>query len=715
MHDEHCASSDSTKPFTPSNYPTATTSEIEFYFVVDPTDATLAKLKLHGAPLSMWPGTKGGMQASPREARSIESFRVQRAEVDARLQQVGEQPLSDVEMFAVRIYTGPMFHKYGTPLAAALTRRASLVIRPPSMPRGRYNTTLRAKVSPDNPFFKSQAKICHNNTYKVSIAVLAAAVVKLGKIEQARLVYRAPGGALPTSFWKRNESGVMGGLEAAFMSTTTNMKEALNYANRGSAKVLFEIRQGLVARGASVMWLSQYPTEAEITFPPLTALEMSGSRIDGAVIIVELIASMRPPNSIEAGLESVHRLQQQRLLDEKAAAKRKNLVDMLVRERDEMADAIERLEAEMEAMSDQAALHQAQLDAAAHRSSIKLTASRVQTAMSRLQLEKQALSESQARLQVAQTVEERQQHERALAEQASRQAAQEKLVDELLTKLRQVETESIAREQATQSRSGAEARMRAVKSLLHMWRQDPELTELRARVDALEMERQAMLSASDEEGKGMVKAMGRAEISIMSNVVVARTLGELRAQSARGEHRPALLVVACFERVLELCHGGGGGGGFATDKKTVPSVVALMGVHGSHPMVQLRGCQALQTILNMPTTLQLSRESGALRAVVRALQMLTVPGIALLSHQVTSGQQESMQAVAKAVQECCDFDDPKTERWLGLPPKGWLALPRSWREQNDIVKATEGQEWVSSKQAWRPSRAGRKRVVSGKL
>lgn len=71
-------------------------------------------------------------------------------------------------------------------------------------------------------------------------------------------VYRAPGGALPNSFWARDpHTGVQGGLELAFMSTTVDKEEAMKYARRAPGMILFEIQQGFVARGASVAWLSQ--------------------------------------------------------------------------------------------------------------------------------------------------------------------------------------------------------------------------------------------------------------------------------------------------------------------------------------------------------------------------------------------------------------------------------------------------------------------------
>lgn len=71
---------------------------------------------------------------------------------------------------------------------------------------------------------------CLGNTYVNTLHVLCAAILKLGKITSSATVYRAPGGALPTSFWCKSPEGVQGGLELAFMSTTTAKNEAMAYA-----------------------------------------------------------------------------------------------------------------------------------------------------------------------------------------------------------------------------------------------------------------------------------------------------------------------------------------------------------------------------------------------------------------------------------------------------------------------------------------------------
>ena len=55
--------------------------------------------------------------------------------------------------------------------------------------------------------------------------------------------------------------GVKGGIENAFMSTTTDRKVAMNYAAGGGQKtgIVLEMQQGMVNRGADISWLSQAP------------------------------------------------------------------------------------------------------------------------------------------------------------------------------------------------------------------------------------------------------------------------------------------------------------------------------------------------------------------------------------------------------------------------------------------------------------------------
>ena len=337
MEAEHCDFADSPLPFDPGNYGYSTTAPVEWNFVVDPLMKTeqasnvlarvAAKLQalvnstnsaaptqvLHGWSNArqvfstrgsrgfrdVWPGTEG--RAVNRVARPLSFFAKKRAEIDAKLIKIGEQATSDEELFALRLYTGPMFVKYNSTLRGA-----------------------RAKGTAIEFMYTRWWDLCRGNTYSTTLHVISAAIVKLSKITQASKVYRAPGGALPPSFWHRNAtSGVQGGLECGFMSTTLNKEEAMKYARRAPGAVLFEIDQGFVARGASVSWLSQYPAEEEILLPPFTALEVANIQIEGAVVVCQLrpsLSSAVAASGLRTGADDIVAMQKMREnLREKAA------------------------------------------------------------------------------------------------------------------------------------------------------------------------------------------------------------------------------------------------------------------------------------------------------------------------------------------------------------------------------------------------------------
>ena len=94
-----------------------------------------------------------------------------------------------------------------------------------------------------------------------TLHVLNSCIVKLSKLTRVCKVYRGmKGGVLPEMFWKANEYNVRGGVEAAFMSTTTDRGVAARYASGGGAGLIFELEQGMVDRGAELSWLSQART-----------------------------------------------------------------------------------------------------------------------------------------------------------------------------------------------------------------------------------------------------------------------------------------------------------------------------------------------------------------------------------------------------------------------------------------------------------------------
>jgi hypothetical protein len=74
---------------------------------------------------------------------------------------------------------------------------------------------------------------------------------------------------LSDQFFDKNIFNVAGGIELAFMSTTTDKDVAMSYM-RGKTGAIFEIQMGTIDKGADLSQLSQYPGESEILFTPLT-------------------------------------------------------------------------------------------------------------------------------------------------------------------------------------------------------------------------------------------------------------------------------------------------------------------------------------------------------------------------------------------------------------------------------------------------------------
>jgi hypothetical protein len=131
----------------------------------------------------------------------------------------------------------------------------------------------------------------HSFPFRTTLHVLNSAIIKLSRIQKAEKVYRGTsGGILPEAFWKPNEQNVKGGIELAFMSTTTNRNVALAYAKADNKpSIVFEVQMGMIDRGAPLQWCSQFPDESEILFAPLTGLEVVGApKVELNVMIVPL-------------------------------------------------------------------------------------------------------------------------------------------------------------------------------------------------------------------------------------------------------------------------------------------------------------------------------------------------------------------------------------------------------------------------------------------
>ena len=68
-----------------------------------------------------------------------------------------------------------------------------------------------------------------------------------------------------------------GGTEFAPMSTTRDLRVALSYSDRAEKRLLFKLRtHGFIDRGADLAFLSAFPDEIEVLYPPLTFLLPTG-------------------------------------------------------------------------------------------------------------------------------------------------------------------------------------------------------------------------------------------------------------------------------------------------------------------------------------------------------------------------------------------------------------------------------------------------------
>ncbi|EKX40367.1 hypothetical protein GUITHDRAFT_113606 [Guillardia theta CCMP2712] len=79
----------------------------------------------------------------------------------------------------------------------------------------------------------------------------AAAVINSHMVLREMSGLRTPG-----RFLKEEEQGVSGGVKYGLLSTTTDIKTAIQYAGQGLQPMVFEISCGAIDRGASLEFLS---------------------------------------------------------------------------------------------------------------------------------------------------------------------------------------------------------------------------------------------------------------------------------------------------------------------------------------------------------------------------------------------------------------------------------------------------------------------------
>ena len=241
-----------------------TTRHSEYLIVVDPNSLT--------EPLSGKDARLPSDQANSTGARKPKPPSEFALKLDARNEQLEEIDIGKLcmqEFHAARLYTGPMFMKYNAVLRGLGEERLP-------------NVT--SKV-----LFEKMKKLCGDSRYVTTLHCINSAIVKLSRLAKPQTVYRGLSGrVLPSEFWRGQGHG---GVEFAFMSTTADRKVAMQYAkaeSKEAASCVMEVQMGMIDRGADLSWLSQYPDEHEITFPPYTGLEVVKTRVDVSVLVVEL-------------------------------------------------------------------------------------------------------------------------------------------------------------------------------------------------------------------------------------------------------------------------------------------------------------------------------------------------------------------------------------------------------------------------------------------
>lgn len=287
MINDHCLQVDSDKPWTTGNYGITTTAKTEFWLVageiieeikectvVFPEEWLQLGRALEAHPSNIRPSWPPETKNTMHPRASCKASGIMRAALakNAALREMGEHPLRIEEVLACRLYTGPLFEKYN-----AVHRGGSLVgEQSPFMVR-RFRELCGADGT---------ASV---NRYTTTNHVLSSGIIKSSKLSKAETVYRGvSGGRLPKQFWVADELGTKGGVEFAFMSTTSNRDVAFQYASSGGAGMIFEIQMGMIDKGADLSWISQYPSERELCFPPLTGMEVVGSRVDGSILVVSI-------------------------------------------------------------------------------------------------------------------------------------------------------------------------------------------------------------------------------------------------------------------------------------------------------------------------------------------------------------------------------------------------------------------------------------------
>jgi hypothetical protein len=117
----------------------------------------------------------------------------------------------------------------------------------------------------------------------------AASAIRKLRAVRAESMPQEEEGAAAVVVWRgmrsrRVAEGFMrrGGTELGFMSTTTDLAVAVRYSLSRHSLLLRIVASSFMSLGADLRWVSAFPGEAEVLFPPLTYLQPTGrtDRVD---------------------------------------------------------------------------------------------------------------------------------------------------------------------------------------------------------------------------------------------------------------------------------------------------------------------------------------------------------------------------------------------------------------------------------------------------
>lgn len=168
--------------------------------------------------------------------------------------------LTREEVIAVRLYTGPPFaviNRFLREVAKLSAEWRRMLARTPKL------------------------------TYSATVGHLHSAVRKLARVTDVNKCFRGVKGSLPPTFNVRDIQGFVSATEFGFMSTSTEEEVPRRFMSTVEPNVLWELdcraEDEAFHNGADVSMLSQFATEKEVLFPPLTMLLVCGPKTDAGI------------------------------------------------------------------------------------------------------------------------------------------------------------------------------------------------------------------------------------------------------------------------------------------------------------------------------------------------------------------------------------------------------------------------------------------------